>query len=65
MCIKQAIDTALKVPISGETHFGDFVAQIKDIQEAVSTQNPYTTRKILSIAYTLVFKVCFYPLGFK
>ena len=58
----QAIDTTLKAPINGETHFKDFVAQIEDNQEAVATQNMYTTGQILSIAYTLVFKVGFYPL---
>ena len=58
----QAIDVALKTPINGETHFGDFKAQIKDNQEVVESQNPYKNGQILSIAYTLVFNVGFYPL---
>ena len=58
----QAIGMALKAPINGKTYFEDFSAQIKDNQEAAATQNPYTTGQILSIAYTLVFKVVFYTL---
>ena len=61
----QAIDTEMKAPINGETHFEDFFSQIKDNQEALATQNPYTTRQILPIAYTVVFKVGFYPLKWK
>ena len=61
----QAIDTSLKALISGETYFEYFVSQIEDNQEAVATQSPYTTGKILSIDYTLVFKVGFYPLKYK
>ena len=61
----QSIDTALKAPINGETHFEYFVTHIKGNQEAVATQNPYTIGQILSIAYTLVFKVGFYPLECK
>ena len=61
----QAIDTALKAPINGETHFKDFFAQIEDNQEAVATQNLYTTGKILSIDSTLVFKVGLYPFKYK
>ena len=40
----QAIDTSLKAPINGENHF-EYFAQTKDNQEAVVTQNPYTTGK--------------------
>ena len=32
----------MKIPISGETEFETFVQQIKDGQEAVALQNPYT-----------------------
>ena len=55
----QDIEMALKAQISGETHFEYFVTQIENNQEAVTTKNPYTTGQILSIAYTLVFKVGF------
>ena len=61
-CVSSAIETALKLLINGNTNFEDFVAQIKDNQEVVATQKPYTTGKILSITYTLVFKVVLYPL---
>ena len=61
----QAIDRALKALINGKTHFEDFIAHIKDHQESVTTQNPYTTGKILSIAYTLVLKAGLYPLECK
>ena len=61
----QAMEMALKTPKNNETHFGDFVAQIKDNQEAVASQNTNTNKKIVSIAYTLVFKLGFYPLKFK
>ena len=61
----QAIDLAIKTPINVETHFKNFKAQIEDNQEEVAPQNPNTTEKILSIAYTLVFKVGFYPLKCK
>ena len=61
----QAIETSLKAPINVETHFEDFVAHIKDNQEAVATQKPYTTGKILYIYYTLVFKVGFYPIKWR
>ena len=61
----QAIDTSLKALINGKTHFQYFFAQIKDNKEAGDTQNPYTTGQILSISYTLVFKVVIYPLKFK
>ena len=40
----QAIYVALNTPIKGETHFKHFMAQIKDNQEAVASQNPYKTR---------------------
>ena len=58
----QVIDTALKALINCKTQFKYFFAQIEDNQEAVSTQKTYTTRQILSIAYTLVFNVGLYPL---
>ena len=61
----QAIDVALKTPINGETHFKYFIDQVEDNQEAVASNNPYTTGQIFSIAYTLVFKVGFYPLECK
>ena len=39
----QAIDTEMKAPINGETHFEYLVTQIEYNQEAVATQNLYTT----------------------
>ena len=51
--------------INGETYFEVFVAHIKDNQEAMATQNPYITRQILSIVYTLVFNAALFPLECK
>ena len=61
----QEIGVSLNTPINGETHFIYFIDQVEDNQEAVASNNPYTTGKIFSIAYTLVFKVGFYPLECK
>ena len=61
----QSIDTALKGLINGETHFEYFFSQIEDNQEAVAIKIPYITKQILSIAFTLVFKVGLYPLECK
>ena len=58
----QSIDTALKGLINGENHFEYFFSQIEDNQEAVAIKIPYITKQILSIAFTLVFKVGLYPL---
>ena len=59
------MEMALKTPINRETHFGGVVAQIKDNQEAVASQNPNTNKEIVSIAYTLLFKLGFYHLKSK
>ena len=52
---------ALKASINGETHFEDFITHIENNQDVMATQNPYTTEQILSIAYTLVFRLGVYP----
>ena len=54
----------LKTTINRQTHFKDFVAQIKDNQEAIAKKNIHK-QKIISITYTLVFKVGFYSLECK
>ena len=50
----QDFDKKLKTAISADTCFEYFVAQIEDNTDAVSTQNPFSPAKIVSIAYTIV-----------
>ena len=61
----QDFDKNLKTSISANTCFEDFVAQIKDNTDAVSTQNPYSPAQIVSIAYTIVNATGFYSLDCK
>ena len=48
------IDKRMKLPISGETEFETFVQHIKDGQEALALQNPYTNTQIVTIAENLI-----------
>ena len=41
----KAIDMEINTPINGDKHFKDFVAQIEDNQEYVTSQTPYTNEK--------------------
>ena len=50
----QDFDKALKTSISADNFFEDFVDQIEDNTDAVSSQNPYSSAQIVSIAYTIV-----------
>ena len=50
----QVIDRKMKEPITGETLFEEFVEQIEWNQEAVSVQNPYTPKQIVSMAFANV-----------
>ena len=56
---------ALKTAISADTCFKDFVDQIEDNTDAVSSQNPYSPAQIVSIAYTIVNATGFYSLDCK
>ena len=56
----QDFDKKLKTAISANTCFEDFVAQIEDNTDAVSTQTSYSPAKIVSIAYTIVNATGFY-----
>ena len=49
----------MKSPISGDTEFEAFVQQIKDGQEAVALQNPYTDIQIMTIAKKLIESTSF------
>ena len=55
-------DKKMKIPISGEKEFETFVQKIKDGQEAVALQNPYTDRKIVTIAENLIESTGFYTM---
>ena len=61
----QDFDKKLKTAISANTCFEDFVAQIKDNTDAISTQNPYFPAHIVSMAYTIVNATGFYFLYCK
>ena len=61
----QDFDKNLKTAISADTCFEDFVAQIEDKTDDVSTQNPYSPVHIVSIAYTIVNATGFYSLDCK
>ena len=50
----------LKTAIYSDTCFEDFVAQIEDNTDAISTQNPYSPAQIESIAYKIVNATGFY-----
>ena len=56
---------ALKTAISAETCFKDFVAQIEDNTDAVSSHNPYSPTQIVSTTYTIVNTTGFYSLDYK
>ena len=61
----QDFDKKLKTAISADTCFEDYVTQIEDNTDAVSTQNPYSSSQIVSIAYTIVKATGFYSLDCK
>ena len=52
----------MKIPISKDTSFEAFVQQIKDRQEAVALQNPYTDIQIVAIAENLIENTGFYTM---
>ena len=52
----------MKIPISGETEFEAFLQQIKDGQEAVALQNPYTDTQIVTITENLIESTGFYTM---
>ena len=61
----QDFDKSLKTAISADTCFEDFIDQIEDNTDAISSQNPYSPAQIVSIAYTIVNTTGFYLLHCK
>ena len=55
----------MKIPISSETLFEEFVEQIETAVDVVATQVPYTRQQIVSIAFTVVENAGIYYDGFK
>ena len=58
----QDFNKKLKTAIFADTCYEDFVAQIENNTDAVSSHNLYSSVQILSIAYTIVNVTGFYSL---
>ena len=61
----QDFNKKLKTAIFADTCYEDFVAQIENNTDAVSSHNLYSSVQILSIAYTIVNVTGFYSLDCK